>query len=81
MLTACHLAEKAQNINRNTENYDHKHGITSTKLASNKRSPTVASVASTISSYTLLLSLLPGTAHAPWREQFVFAKIQAQSSM
>ena len=50
MLTVCHLAEKAQNINRNTENYDHKRGITSTKLASKERSPTVAAVASTISS-------------------------------
>ena len=37
MLTVCHLAEKAQNINRNTENYDHKRGITSTKLASKER--------------------------------------------
>ena len=48
MLTVCHLAEKAQNINRNTKNYDHKRGITSTKLASQERSPTVASVASTM---------------------------------
>ena len=58
MLTVCHLAEKAQNINRNTENYDHKRGITNTKLALKGRSPTVASVASTISSHTQLLSLL-----------------------
>ena len=57
MLTVCHLAENAQNINRNTENYDHKCGITSTKLASKERSPTVASFASTISSHTQLLSL------------------------
>ena len=54
MLTVCHLAEKAQNINRNTENHDHKRGITSTKLALKERSPTVASVASTTSSHTLL---------------------------
>ena len=39
------------------ENYDHKCGITSTKLASKERSPTVASFASTISSHTQLLSL------------------------
>ena len=51
MLTVCHLA---QNINRNTENHDHKRGITSTKLALKERSPTVASVASTTSSHTLL---------------------------
>ena len=57
MLTVCHLAEKAQNINRNTENHDHKRGITSTKLALKERSPTVASVASTIDSHTQLLSL------------------------
>ena len=57
MLTVCHLAEKAQNINRNTEKYDHKRGITSTKLASQERSTTVASVASTISSHAQLLSL------------------------
>ena len=57
MLTVCHLAEKAQNINRNTENHDHKHGITSTKLASKERYPTVASVASTIGIHTQLLSL------------------------
>ena len=54
MLTVCHLAEKPQNINRNTENHDHKRGITSTKLTLKERSPTVASVASTTSSHTLL---------------------------
>ena len=54
MLTVCHLAEKAKNINRNTENHDHKRGITSTKLALKERSPTVASFASTTSSHTLL---------------------------
>ena len=54
MLTVCHLAEKAQNINRNTENHDHKRGITSTKLALKERFPTVASVTSTTSSHTLL---------------------------
>ena len=54
MLTVCHLAEKPQNINRNTENHDHKRGITNTKLALKERPPTVASVASTTSSHTLL---------------------------
>ena len=57
MLTVCHLAEKPQNINRNTENHDHKRGITSIKLALKERSPTVASIVSTISSHTQPLSL------------------------
>ena len=54
MLTVSHLAGKAQNTNHNTENYG---GITSTKLASKERSPTVASVSSTISSYKQLFGL------------------------
>ena len=92
MLTVCHLAEKAQNINRNTENHDHKRGITSTKLALKERSPTVASVASTTSSHTLLWACIfakknsalmgawptPQTRTTPPKALFFFSKMQAQ---
>ena len=54
MLAVCHLAEKAQNIYRDTKYFGHKRGINGTKLASKDRSPTVASVASTTSSHTPL---------------------------
>ena len=57
MLAVCHLAEKAQNIYRDTKYFGHKRGINGTKLASKDRSPTVASVASTTSSHTPLLCL------------------------
>ena len=93
MLTVCHLAEKPQNINRNTENHDHKRGITSIKLALKERSPTVASVASTTSSHTLPWAcifakknsaLLGGRGRylklepCPPNALFFFSKMQAQ---